>query len=98
MRGLECVIRSPQVGLRAPYGFLRKSRRRRVLQEFKPIDVVYRNRIDACDSRQVLSAGFTKRAARILERGGETGSANLVEAVDKRESGTVVHAAEAGAD
>src|SRR5712671_459871 len=98
MRRLERVVGAPQVGLRVERNYLRKSRRRRVLQEFNAIDVGYRNRVDACDSRQILRAGYTKRAARVLERGGEAGGADLVEAVDERESRAVVHAAEASAD
>src|SRR5437899_3485798 len=98
MRCLESIVISPQVGLRVDPSYLRKTRRGRVLQEFKAIEVVNRNRVDASDPRQVLRTGFTERAARILERGGETGGADLVEAVDERESRAVIHSAEAGAD
>src|SRR5260370_23818723 len=100
MRRLQRVVIAPQVGLRVKRDYLWfwKGRRKRRLQELKVIDVGCRNRIDALDSRQVLRAGFTKRAARILERDGVAGGADLIEAVDERQSGAVVHAAEARPD
>src|SRR5712692_12115522 len=100
MRGLQRVVVAPQVGLRVERDYLWfwKGRRERRLQEWKVIDVGCRNRIDALDSRQVLRAGFTKRAARILERDGVAGGADLIEAVDERESRAAVDAAEARSD
>src|SRR6266481_6139239 len=98
MRRLQRVVVAPQIGLRVKRDCLREPRRRWRLQEWKVIDVGCRNRIDALDSRQVLRAGFTKRAARILERDGVAGGADLIEAVDERESRAVVHAAEARSD
>src|ERR1700740_518181 len=100
MRRLQRVVVAPQIGLRVKRNYLWEGRvrRGRRLQEWKAIDVVCGDRIDAGDSRQVLRTGFTKRAARILQRDGVAGGADLIEAVDERESRAVVHAAEARAD
>src|SRR5208337_4192543 len=98
MGRLERVVGSPQVGLRVERDYLRKARRKRRLQERIAIDVICRNRVDAGDSRQVFGARDTIRAASVLERDGVAGGADLIEAVDERESRAVVHAAEAGAN
>src|SRR5580704_14074290 len=99
MRRLQRVVIAPQIGLRVERDYLWfwKGRRRR-LQERNSVDIVGRNRVDARDSRQVFSARHTKRAASVLESGGKTGGADLIEAVDERESRAVVNAAGAGAD
>src|SRR4029077_2356281 len=98
MGRLERVVVSPQVGHRVERDYLRKDRGKRRLQERKAIDVICRNRVDGCDSRQVFGARDTSRTASILERDGVASGADLVEAVDERESRAVVDPAEAGAD
>src|SRR5260370_14913319 len=99
MRRLQRIVVAPQIGLRVKRNGLREARRLRWrLQERNSVDVVGRNRVDACDAGQVFSARHSKRAASVLDCGGETGSADLVKAVDQRKSRAVVYAAEAGAD
>src|SRR6202521_3335272 len=97
MRRLERIVVAPQISLRVDDSFLRKSGRGRRLQELNAIEIGWRNRVDAADSRQVLRARPTHRAASILKCGGKTGGADLIEAVDERESCAVVNSAEAGA-
>src|SRR5258708_29444916 len=96
MRRLQRVVVSPQIGLRVKRDYLWfwKGRRKRRLQELKVIDVGCRNRIDALDSRQVLRAGFTKCAARILESDGVAVGADLIEAVDELETRAFLHQAD----
>src|SRR5258708_24107236 len=98
MRRLQRVVVAPQIGLRVKGNCLGETRRRWRLQERNSVDIVGRNRVDARDSWQVFRARHSKRAASVLERGGKTGGADLIEAVDERESRAVVHAAGAGAD
>src|SRR4029077_15580011 len=54
--------------------------------------------VDACDSRQNLRAGDTDRAASVLNGCGQTGGADLVEAVQECESCPVVNSTEPRAD
>src|SRR4029077_2078992 len=92
VRSFQGVVDAPQVGLSVNSGRLRKTSRRRGLQELRDGNSGRRivdlgNRVDAGDPRQVLCSRLIERAAGILQRGGQTGRTNLVEAIQQRESG-----------
>src|SRR6266849_8559602 len=72
VRGFQCVVIGPQVGLSGSTGYLRETYRRRVVQELdgaypKRRVVELGNRVDAGDPRQVFGSRLIKRAAGILQ-------------------------------
>ncbi len=100
---LEGVVDAPQVGLRGGAGRLRKASRWRRLEELRDGNPGRRivdcgNGVDAGDPRQVLCSRLIERAARILQRCGQTGRTDLVKAIQERESRTVVNPAETRAN
>src|SRR5713226_3596679 len=90
-------------GLRGGAGRLRKASRWRRLQELRDRNPGRRivdggNGVDAGDSRQVLCSRLIERAARILQRCGQTGRTDLVETIQERETCAVVNPAETRAN
>jgi hypothetical protein len=98
MWGLQRVVGSPQVGLGVSSRCLWPARRRRRQEKWNAVQVVLRDCVNTRDPRQVLRARDAKRAASILNGGGQSGGPYLVEAVQKGESRPVVNSAKASAD